>query len=161
MTPVITVEPTTDELYIKSVFLNPTIYAEMKDDSCPAEPTVLSATDIKSIPGVFLRVLLGGNPVGVFWLIWKGTVLEAHTALLPACRGRRAIDATRAAMRWVWEHTKASAVTSYAWSDSPAVDWFCRAVGMEETETKPWHATRNGHSVDITHFNINRPKEAA
>lgn len=161
MNPEITVEPTTDESYIKSVFLNPTIYAEMKDDSCPESPTMLSGVDIKAIPGIFLRVLMGSESVGAFWLIWKGDTLEAHTALLPVCHGRNAIRAARAAMLWVWEHTGARAVTSYAWSDSPAVAWFCRAVGMTADRTEAWKATRSGKPVNITYFNINRPKEAA
>lgn len=160
MIPEITVEPTQDELYIKSVFLNPTIYADMKDDSCPSEPTMLGGVDLKAIPGFFLRVLMGNKAVGCFWLIWKGENVEAHTALLPACRGRNAIRATRQAIAWVFEHTGAKAITSYAWSDSPAVAWFCRAVGMVETHSEPWPSTRGGKSVDISYFKINRPKEA-
>ena len=158
MTPVITVEKTTDESYIKSVFLNPAIYSQMKDDSCPTEPAILAPVDIKAIPGFFLRCLVDGVPAGVWWLIWKGDTVEAHTALLPSCRGRNAIRATRMAIEWVWANTGAKAITSYAWSDSPAVAWFCRAVGMAEDRTEKWPATRNGAPVDITYFNINRPE---
>ncbi len=152
----ITVEKTEDEIYIKSVFLNPTIYAEMKDDSCPESPTMLGGVDLKAIPGFFLRVLMGGNPVGCFWLIWKGESVEAHTALLPVCRGKNAISATRKAIAWVFANTGAKAITSYAWSDSPAVAWFCRAVGMNLTHTEVWPNTRNGRTVDIAYFKINR-----
>lgn len=152
----VTVEPTTDEFYIKSVFLNPTIYAMMRDDNSPADPLALMGVNIKAIPGFFLRVLVDGVASGVFWLIWKDDKLEAHTALLSGCRGARAIKAARAAQAWVWANTGAKAVTSYAWSDSPAVAWFCRAVGMVAVGTKPWPATRSGRSVDITYYNINR-----
>lgn len=154
---VITVDQTKDESYIKSVFLNPAIYQDMKDDSCPAEPSLLAGVDIKSVPGFFLRALVDGKPAGVWWLIWKGDTVEAHTALLGECRGRRAIAATKLAIEWVWKNTGARAITSYAWSDSPSVAWFCRAVGMLPTETRPWPSTRSGHAVDITYFNINRP----
>lgn len=158
MPPVITVDKTTDESYIKSVFLNPSIYQSMKDDSCPAEPSMLAGTDIKAVPGFFLRALVNGIPAGVWWLIWKGDKLEAHTALLENCRGRDAIQATRKAMEWVWENTQARSISSYAWSDSPAVTWFCRAIGMSPDETKLWPCTRNGHEVTITYFSINRPE---
>jgi hypothetical protein len=161
VTHVITVEQTKDESYIKSVFLNPAIYQDMKDDSCPESPTMLAGVDLRAIPGFFLRALVDGVPAGVWWLIWKGDKVEAHTALLDNCRGRDAIRATKKAIEWVWANTGATAITSYAWSDSPAVHWFCRAVGMSPTEKKAWHATRNGHAVDITYFNINRPKEGA
>lgn len=154
--PVITVEPTSDESYIKSVFLNPSIYADMKDDSSPSDPSVLADRDIMGIPGFFLRVLMDGVACGVFWLIRKDGGVEAHTALLPTCRGRAAITATRKAMQWVFDNTDAAFIRSYAWSDSPAVAWFCRAVGLKPAERAPWPNTRNGASVDIQWFNLNR-----
>lgn len=158
MSKIITVEQTTDEAYIKSVFLNPAIYKEIKDDSCPDEPAILSEVDIKAIPGFFLKAAVNGESAGVWWLIWHGDSVEAHTALLDNCRGRDAIRATKDAISWVWRNTGAKAITSYTWSDSPAVAWFCRAVGMHPTSTDPWLATRNGATVSITHFIINRPE---
>lgn len=152
----ITVEPTTNEPFIKSVFLNPTIYAEMKDDSCPSEPTMLSGVDIRAIPGFFLRVLVDGIAGGVFWFIWKGDSVEVHTALLENCRGSRAIRAARLARDWVFGNTSAKAVTSYAWSDAPAVAWFCRAMGMKRTRTEPWPATRGGKAVEMGYYTLNR-----
>lgn len=154
--PTITVEPTTDETYIKSVFLNPEIYAQMKDDSCPADPVMLAGVDVRAIPGFFLKALVNGIDAGVFWFIWKDRSLEVHTALLGNCRGSRALKAARAARDWVFGHTEAEAVTSYAWSDSPSVAWFCRAMGMEKTRTEPWRATRGGRPVDITYYSIGR-----
>jgi Protein of unknown function (DUF2824) len=152
----ISVEPTTDETYIKSVFLNPTTYRDMSDDSCPADPATLMGVNIMAVPGFFLRALVDGVPCGVWWLIWRGDTVEAHTALTPECRGARAIKATKAAIQWVFANTNAAAITSYAWSDSPAVAWFCRAVGMTKTETKPWPATRQGKPVEISYYAIQR-----
>lgn len=159
MQPRITVEPTTDDAYIKSVFLSPSIYAQMSDDASPA-PEMLRIEAIKSIPCFFLRPLLDGVPAGVWWLIWKGDRLEGHTALLPNCRGRAAIMATRMALDWIWKNTRAASVTSYAWSDSTAVAWFCRACGLALDRTEPWPNTRGGKKVDITYFTINRPEGA-
>jgi hypothetical protein len=150
----VTVESTTDEQYIKSVFLNPAIYQSMRDDSCPQEPSMLADKDIKSIPGFFLRALMGDNAMGAFWFIWKGDSVEAHTALLPACRGRNAILAGKAAARWVFSNTSAKTITSYAWSDSPAVAWFCRMIGMNVTSVEPWPHTRSGKSVLIAHYEL-------
>lgn len=152
----ISVEPTTDYQYIESVFLNPTIYDQMRDDSCPADPASLRGTDITRIPGFFLRALVGNIPCGVWWLIWHGDKVEAHTALTEQCRGRAAIEATKKAIAWVFANTEAEAITSYAWSDSPAVAWFCRAVGMSKNETKAWPSTRNGKPVSITYYSVNR-----
>jgi hypothetical protein len=118
---------------------------------------MLAGVDIKAIPGLFLRVLVGGVYAGCFWFIWKAAdTLEVHTALLENCRGSRAIRAARAARDWVFAHTQAQVVTSYAWSDSPAVAWFCRAMGMTATRTDPWRATRNGKAVDISYYELRR-----
>lgn len=155
----ITVEQTTDEPYIKSVFLNPAIYGSMKDDSCPESPMILQGVDIKAVPGFFLKACVDGVPAGAWWFVWKGENVEAHTALLENCRGRDAIRAGRMAIAWVWQHTGAKAIQSYAWSDAPAVHWFCRAVGLKAGDTAPWPNTRNGATVDITHFSISRPTE--
>ncbi len=152
----IRVEPTTDESYILSVFLNPKVYAEMRDDSCPAQPGALHNRDIKSIPGFFLRVFVGETPAGVFWLVWKNAALEAHTALLENCRGRDAIRAARLAMRYVFSNTNVPAVSSYAWSDAPQVQWFCRAVGMRETGRISHPHTRSGHPVSVINYAISR-----
>ena len=153
----ITVEPTTDEGYIKSVFLNPAIYLPMTDDSCPKEPGSLMDAPIMEVPGFFMKALVGGVPAGVWWFIWKGNKVEAHTALAENCRGRRAIIATKKVIEWVFGNTPAEAITSYAFSDSPAVGWFCRAVGLRATSTEVWPTTRNGNSVDVTHYEIQKP----
>lgn len=143
--------------YVREVMHDPEIYAGMTDDSCPASDKLDDAS-IESIDGFFLRVLKDGVSAGWYWLIWKGDGVEAHTALLPNCRGKSAVVATRMAIRWVFENTVARVITSYAWSDSPAVRFICRAVGMAEGRTEPWHATRRGLPVRITYFSI--PREA-
>lgn len=152
----ITIERTIDETYIKSVLLNPSIYGAMCDDTSPKDPADLLGADIKAVPGFFLRALIDNVPCGVFWAIWKGNHIEAHTALLENCRGTRAIKATKAAFRWVFSNTDAAAVDSYAWSDCPSVKWFCRAVGLREGRTEKWPNTRKGKPVDITYFSIER-----
>jgi len=152
----ITVEQTTDETYIKSVLFNPDIYPAIRDDSCPEESSTLYGVNIMAIPGFFLRVLVDGIPAGVFWAIWKERRIEAHTALLENCRGTRAIKATRAAIKWAFANTAAESVDSFAWSDAPAVKWFCRAVGLSEGRTEKWPNTRNGKPVDITYYSIAR-----
>ncbi len=157
MTPQITVEQTTDEAYIKSVFLNPTIYAEMRDDLCPAEAKDLPHHYAFEISGFFLRVFVDAVPAGFFWLVWKGDEVEAHTALLENCRGRAAINATKIAIDWVFKNTPAKAITSYAWSDAPLASWLCRMVGMACDRTEPWPNPRNGKPVNISYYALKRP----
>jgi hypothetical protein len=153
---VIAIEKTTDEQFIKSVFLNPEIYAGMKDDRCPDEPVFLSSVDMKALPGFFLRATVDGVVAGCYWLMWKGRDLEAHTALLPHCRGGVALAVTREALRFVFANTECGRVISYAWSDCPAVKWFCRKVGMTELLTCSYPNTRKGQMVDVTYYSISR-----
>jgi hypothetical protein len=152
----IEVVPTTDTEYIRSVFLNPEIYDAMRDDSCAASPDDFAWKDPRTIPSICLKVLVDGIAAGCYWLIWRERSLEAHTALLPNCRGRAAIEATRKALAWVFGNTSAFAVTSYAWSDSPLARWLCRKVGMTESLTARWPATRRGKEVNITYYELTR-----
>jgi len=152
----ITIEPTMDESYIKSVLFNPSIYSQVIDDACPQDATSPFWENIMAVPGIFLRVLVEGIPAGVFWVIYKNDRIEAHTFLMENCRGIRAIKATKQAIQWVFGHTKAKAIDSFAFSDCPAVGWFCRAVGLKETKTEHWPNTRRGYPVDITYFSIER-----
>lgn len=154
----IEVEPTKDKQLIASVFLNPTIYAAMSDDSCPKDGHVLLGA-IMAIEGIFLKVTRGTELCGVFWFRGAPPSLEVHTALLPSCRGSDAIMAARKAAEWVFGQTDATEITSYAWSDLPAVRWFCRALGMTQTKTEAWKETRNGQRVDITHFSLKKGEE--
>ena len=151
----ITVEQTTDAEYIKSVLTKPEIFASISDDS-RKDSSVLDFDAAMRMPGYFLRVIVDGVSGGLFWLLRKGDLIEAHTALLENCRGRNAIIATKLGIRWVFEKTDASGVVSYAWSDCPAVAWFCRAVGMRPGKTEAWPNTRGGKPVEITWFTLNR-----
>lgn len=154
----IEVDETTDDALILQALSHPDIFDSMTDDRYPTMPENPVET-MKSLPGIFLRAMKDGAFAGIWWLIWRGKALEAHTMLLPNCRGADAIEATKKAIRWVFDNTDAEAITSYAWSDSPAVNWFCRKVGLKRDRTEPWPATRNGHQVDITWFTLTR-KEA-
>lgn len=154
----IAIHPTTDYDYISQVFHNPTIYSQMIDDSCPKDPAQLIVAACQ-LPGFFLKALLNGQAVGLFWLMWRNGSLEAHTALLPECRGRNAIRMTKEALKWCFQNTETKEVRSYAWSDCPVVRWFCRSVGLVEEKTELWSNTRNGQPVNITYFSINRGAE--
>lgn len=158
--PDIRIEPTEDLDYAVSVFSNPAILDGMADDSCKEIPIEGYYAAFKTIPGYFLKVVCNGAESGLFWLIRQGKGVEAHTALMPNCRGRDAMWATKAAIKWVFENDKAEFIRSYTWSDSPQVRWLCRAVGMTEGETNAWPNTRKGKPVDITYFTIVNPANA-
>jgi hypothetical protein len=152
----ITVSPTTDIDYIKSVFLSPAIFFAMRDDSCAESPVGYKFPALEEMGGYFLRVAKDGADAGVFWFRSVANSLEAHTALLPGCRGRDAITAAKLAVQWIFDNTGIQRITSYAWSDSPVAAWLCRMAGLEEFDEQPWLSTRNGRPVNITYFQIQR-----
>ncbi len=152
----IEIKLTTDRNYIKTILLNPDITKHMRDDSVPEDLGESFVSGLERLGGFFLKVLQDGKGCGLYWLRPTQEGYEAHTALLTSCRGKDAIKATRMAIKWVFENTETPVISSFAWSDSPAVSWFCRAVGMSPDKTEPWPNTRSGKPVDITYFKINR-----
>lgn len=152
----VTVEPTTDETYIKSVFLNPEIYATIRDDSCPTDPALLNGLDFKAIPGIFLKVLVGGKPEGLFWFTWSGAGVDSHLGMTENCRGNRAVKAARAAVKWIFGNTQAAFLAAHVWSDSPAVEWICRKAGLKKIGVSAYPNKRNGRAVDMIEYSIKR-----
>ncbi len=152
----ITIKLTTDKSYIESIFLNPDITNQMRDDASKDITAEQFMLGLQILGGFYLKVIKDGVDAGLFWLRPLQDGLEAHTALLPSCRGKDAVKATRMAIKWVLDNTETPYISSYAFSDSPAISWFCRAVGMAPFKTEPWTSTRNGKPVDITYFKINR-----
>lgn len=155
----ISLEFTQDQDYIKSVFFNTEIFPFGCDDNSLARRDEMKAIDLLSIPGFFLKVMVDGVPAGVFWGTWHNRIVDAHVALLDNCRGKNAVEATKQFIKWVFSNTFAESVEAGVWSDTPAVSWLCRTIGMMESYTKPWPNTRNGQPVDITYFVINKGEQ--
>lgn len=155
----ITVEQTTDIAYLDQVMHDPRISAAMTDDNYP-DPTKFSiAPAMEKYPSLFLKVLVDGTPAGWFWFRDDPSspfTLEVHTALLPNCRGRAALQAGQNAMDWVFGHTPCQLLTTFAWTDDPAPAWFADHMGFDRVGQEPYPCTRRGKPVDIIHFSFPR-----
>jgi hypothetical protein len=149
----ITIDRSYDVDLIDYIIRNPSIYASMSDDSCPSDPSRVTVESVIDTC-LFLLVKIDAVVSGCFMLEPNDKSYTAHTALLPNCRGRRAISAGRAMLKWVFGNTECREVTSYAFSDSPHVDWFARAVGLRVTGVADYPNTRNGKHVSVTNFSI-------
>lgn len=149
----ISVEPTTDTQYMASVISDPKVYQETKDDSLAPESPAVDFGALMQAGVVFLKAVRDGVNAGIFMFVPKERgIYEAHTILLPNCRGAAAIKAARAAVDWMFSHTLCREVRSYAFSDSPAVQWFAKAVGLHEISRQPHPATRNGNPVEMIYY---------
>jgi hypothetical protein len=149
----ITIDRSYDVSLIDSIIRNPSIYASMSDDSCPKDSSDVTIAGLIDTC-IFPVVRMDGAVAGCFMLEPHNNVFVAHTALLPICRGKDAIRAGKELLKWVFSNTECRELTSYAFSDSPHVDWFARAVGLHVTGTDDYPNTRNGKKVSITKFSI-------
>lgn len=149
----ISIEPTTDTSYMQAVISDPRVYNDTKDDSLPVVPAIVDFDSLLEAGVVFLKALRDGIEAGLFMFVPKGQgVYEAHTILLPNCRGAAAIKAARAAVNWMFSRTICREVRSYAFSDTPAVQWFAKAVGLHEISRQPHSATRSGQPVEMIYY---------
>jgi len=151
----LTVERTFDVALIDSIIRSPSIYADMCDDKCPKCPESVSVCAMIDAL-IFLAVRMDSVPVGCFIFEPHETKFAVHTALLPSCRGRRAIEAGHKALDWVFNNTECKEVSSYAFSDSPHVAWFARMVGLNAIGVESYPNPRAGKPVTITKFLISK-----
>jgi hypothetical protein len=153
----ISVERTYDVALLDSIIRNPSIYAGMCDDKCPKSAALVSVGAMVDA-FVFILVRNDNDPCGCFIYEPHGRTFAVHTALLPTCRGRNAINAAILSLDWVFNRTECEKVTSYAFSDSPQVAWFARVVGLEDVGQEDYPNTRDGKPVTITKFEITKDK---
>jgi hypothetical protein len=155
----LTVNPTTDVDYIDSIMHHPEVMPGLVDDFLDNPSMESSGPALAKFHNVVLRVDDGGTGQGWIWFLDRGNrSWEAHTALLPCCRGAKAVRAAKLCVRWMFDHEDCDEVVSYAWSDSPKVLLFARWVGLAPFKTEPYPATRNGKKVDITWMSVYKQK---
>jgi hypothetical protein len=118
-------------------------------DSAPPGETALE------LPGLlFLQVMDGDERRGLF--MFNGH--EVHTMLMPEFRGRRAINAGKAALAWIWANTSFDRVTSYAYSNAPHVLLYAKLVGLRPVGVIDEGVTIHGRRVQTTRLEIRRPQ---
>lgn len=157
----ITVEKSKDVPLLNSILRDPEAFAGMIDDSCSLDPSEVDAAKIVD-NATFLVASEDGDPLGCFMFVPKEEErMEAHTVLLDNCRGSRALDAAKKAIKWIFSKTGCQEIVSYAWSDAPQLLWFARKLGFIRTGQKPYQATRHGKKVSVVNLSLTRLSWAA
>lgn len=152
----ITVERTDAIDLLREMVADPSVYRSMADDASPAAEA-LPLDRLQGIGARLYNVLKDGLGVGVFVLFPKpDDAWEAHTVLGPKCRGKDAVVAARLFLQRAFADG-AKLITSYAFSDAPAVKWFCRVMGLRETGSAEHANTRNGQPVRVHFYAISNP----
>ena len=155
----ITIHPTDNMDFVSDVISNENIYEGMCDDSCPKNPLELNFSALSGNGNVFLEVDVNGKPGGLFFFMKKeNNVYEVHTALLPNCRGKNAVDAGRMSAEWAFNNLPCNEIISYSLSDSPQVLIFAKIIGMEEVSRSMNAHTRHGVEVSKIMLSLKKSK---
>ncbi len=96
---------------VNQILGHESVYPWIRDDSTPGELRYKLGEAYISNPNMYV---ISPNEWTAFVLIPRnGTMLEVHTAILPAGRGIRGVRAGRLAIRWIFEHSNYTKLISW------------------------------------------------
>lgn len=151
----LSIEPSTDYDLIRSVVTHEKVYPLLIDDFSPAVEQYRPNEN----PGLLYLVARDAAELLGLWMFApeNGVCWQVHTALLPPCRGKRAIQAVKAMLAWIWENTRCQRITTNVPSDNPAALMFAKWAGMKVVGVNEKSFQRNGELLDQTILGLSRP----
>lgn len=143
-----------DAIFVNKVFSHPAVWPFITDDHAKEEHRFISGTLSLSNP---LAYLLSPNEFTVFMLLPRSlTTYEVHTAILPEGRGRMAVEAGKAAARWMFEHTTCEKLVGDVAADQKAMLLYSRLVGFKREGICTKSIRRNGQLLDQVMFGLEK-----
>ncbi len=149
-------ELTTDYSLIESILTEPELYRRMANDSAPPREefraaegnysAILCKSEEKLI-GLFILVPIAVDPSQATGGV-SGWQAEVHFCFLPQA-WRRAIQAGRAFVEWVWRETAYQTLIGLCPSYNPAALRMAKACGFREASTETAMELRDGHPFDL------------
>lgn len=124
----ITVARTESPELVRELLTDPDVWAGSADDGTPPRESF--------VPGFhesiyYLVPYSDGEPMGVFLITpSNSTTFEWHTGILPAHRGKRAIQGCRMAVDWMAENTPALKLITWVEVEARHVYLFAKACGF-------------------------------
>lgn len=107
------------------------VFANSTDDHCPSKDKISLSSVLSNRNNLCLVVDIDGQPAGMFICIHcSDHCYEGHIALLPACRGKDAIEAIRLAVNWVFLNTKATRIVGPTPASNRPALWAIRQAGF-------------------------------
>lgn len=143
-----------DATYFNRMANDPAISPFIRDDTTQGE---LDFSRVDMSVADFLKVIVDGREAGFAILINVNGDLELHSGLLPEFRGRTAVVAGRELIKWVFWHTKARRLTTWAWDKAKNVLFVAKMIGFKEAGRVDWPNTVNGEPVKQVHLEIDLP----
>jgi RimJ/RimL family protein N-acetyltransferase len=147
-------ERTTDYELVRQAMIEPHNWRAGTDDFAPARE------DFRPLehPNVwYIAVRDAGELLGIFVLLWHSPVLvEIHTRLLPAARGR-ARQALAGLVDWIWTHTGAARIVTSVIAGNCLALKLGRDTGFVEYGVNPASCQKDGRLRDQHLLGIGRP----
>ncbi len=139
---------TQDLELVRRVVLDPSVLPGVVDDGMDVAAWTPPAH------GIYLKI---GDLLGIFCLVPMSTAtIEAHTMILPAGRGPLALDATRAAMQWVWDNTRFERIVTQVPDYNRAARMLAIKTGMTEYGYNPGSYLKGGKLMGIHLLGVSR-----
>jgi hypothetical protein len=125
----LTFELCADALLVRAIITHPSIFPFMFSDGGPTPEAFELATDERAI---YILVSDEAGPLGLFICARQTSVCwEAHACLLPAARGKKAIEVYRGFREWLGKNTPCRKVIGYTPETNKAALYVARRAGME------------------------------
>ncbi len=147
----------TDLALIKRIVTAPSVYPMVTEDDAPA-PSDYDPPFTEAI--TYLIVEENEEPVGLFALVQKNSIMvELHTCLMSACRGKDALKAVNQMIDYVWNNTPFSRiVTMVATFNRPAL-LFALKTGFSKYGLNPQSYVKDGVLWDTVMLGLTKPEE--
>ena len=152
----IRLERTLDYGLIRTIMTHPAVYPHISDDFGAAPENFWPMES----PALFhLLVWDGEELLGLFIthsinpLLW-----EVHHCLLPNARGRRAREAGKAYLAWLWENTQAATVFGLTPANNTLALRYARGLGFTEIGRLTGCYLQRSERHDLLIFGRHRPE---
>jgi RimJ/RimL family protein N-acetyltransferase len=149
-------ERTTDYALIKQIITTPAIFTHASDDFSPAaeqwEP-------VQSDQIWYVLVKDGAELLGLFMLVPENAICwKVHTCLLPNAWGRKAKQAAKEGIEWVWKNMPSLRLITDVPEYNRQASIFARWAGMTEFGVNPKSYMKHGKLQDVTMLGISKPE---
>lgn len=141
---------TFDASEINRVLNHPSVHSQV------AYFTPIGELNVQPLVDDCRNVLLTTEGGGVLFAHLGGGVYDAHIQFLPEFRGKHALNAARDAVRWLFTHTEAVAITARIPAYARGSEYIARAVGFRFREKQPRSWPFENGPIDAKLYTLTR-----
>lgn len=141
-----TFERTFDYELVRQIMTHPAIYAGIRDDTAP--PVAQFQPEVSNRIW-YVLVKDDADVLGLFVCFLHNAVCwEAHTCLLPHCRGAKALAVYKAGHDWLREHTTCRKIIGAIDPQNKAALWMSLSSGLKRIGLNTKSILKHGRLCD-------------